>query len=375
MLYILTVLFLAGCGNKGPGNSQMYSVKPDSSMQLMYAEGFSVDYYQKFKCITLFDPWKLGAVFARYYLIKDSLVQTPEDGVRIQVPLKTLASASCTQYAFLEMLGVIYTVKGVCNAKLAYNPYIRQTFKDTEIVDLGDPFQIEVERCLLLKPQAVMVTGYNQLDAHVTRLSEAGIPIIFNNEWMEPNLLGRAEWIRFVACFYDKEVLADSLYQEVVKNYLQLKSLASKAMTPKPKVLSGDNFRGIWYLPGGRSFTAQLFADAGADYIYKNDTTTGSKPFSFEQVLRDLNDADVWVGATSGATLSELLQVDQRYKFFKPFRESNVYSYLNRVTSDGGNDYWESAVAHPDWLLADFVKLFHPELLPDHSWFYLRKMH
>ena len=375
ILYILTVLFLAGCGNKGPGNSQMYGVKPDSSMHIMYAEGFSVDYYQNFKRVTLSDPWKPGAVFARYYLVEDSIVQTPDDGIRIQVPLKTLASASCTQYAFLEMLGVIHTVKGVCNAKQAYDPYIRQAFEDSGIMDLGDPFQMDVERCLLLKPQAVMVTGYNQLDAHVTRLSEAGIPIIFNNEWMESNLLGRAEWIRFVACFYDKETLADNLYREVVNHYLRLKTLAAKAVTHKPKVLSGDNFRGTWYLPGGRSFTAQLFADAGAEYIYKNDTTTGSKPFSFEQVLRDLNDADVWVGATNGTTLSGLLQVDERYRLFKPFREAKVYSYLNRVTSDGGNDYWESAVAHPDWLLADFIKLFHPEVLPDHSWFYLRKMH
>jgi len=219
-----------------------------------------------------------------------------------------------------------------------------------------------------------MVTGYNQYDEHVARLSEAGIPIIYNNEWMESTLLARAEWIRFVACFFKKDVLADSLFTKEERTYLKLKKLAASAKTSKPKVLSGDNFRGTWYLPGGKSFSAQLFADAGADYIYKNDTTKGSIPYSFEQVLRDLNDADIWVGATNGKTLAELRKIDKRYSLFKAFRRGQVYAYSNRVMPEGGNDYWESAVACPDKLLSDFVKLFHPELLPDHSWFYLKKM-
>ncbi|MDD4922829.1 MAG: ABC transporter substrate-binding protein [Bacteroidales bacterium] len=374
LFIFLTILLLASCGNKPATNVPLSDAKPDSCLSLKYAKGFSVDFFKGYQRVTVWNPWQPGAIFARYYLTRDSLAQIPGDGIRIQIPLKSLASASCTHYTFLEMLGVSGTVTGVCNAKLVYNSLIRQSYKESKVVDLGDPFQIKVERCLMLKPQAVMVTGYNQLDEHLARLSDAGIPVIYNNEWMESTLLARAEWIRFVACFYGKGALADSLYQEVESNYLRLKKMAAKAVTPKPKVLSGDNFRGTWYLPGGRSFTAELFSDAGANYIYKNDTTAGSIPYSFEQVLRDLNDADVWVGATNAATLSELLNIDERYKLFKSFREAKVYCYMNKVTPEGGNDYWESAVAYPDRLLADFIKLFHPELLPDYSWFYLKKM-
>jgi len=364
----------SGCKNKGAGNDKRDEVRPDSSMTLKYAKGFSVDYFKGYSRVTVKNPWKKGALLGCYYLVKDTLVKTPDDGIRLLVPLKTIVSASCTHYTFLSMLGQSGRVVGICNAAQAYDPYMRSALAKGKVTDLGDPFQMDVERCLLLKPQAVMVTGINQQDEKTTRISEAGIPVIYNNEWMEPDLLGRAEWIRFVACFFCKETLADSLFSGVERNYLCLKVLASKAATPKPKVLSGDNFRGTWYLPGGRSFTAQLFSDAGADYIYRNDTTTGSNPYTFEQVLRDLNDADVWVGATNGTTLSDLLKVDERYKLFKPFREKKIYTYLNRTTPQGGNDYWESAVAYPDRLLADFIKLFHPELLPDHSWVYLKKM-
>jgi len=375
ILYILLLVIFAGCSrNDSKTKGVSLADVPERSMHIKYATGFKVDYFQKYSRITLYDPWKSGKVFARYYLIEDSTVFTPKDGIRVLIPLKTIVAASCTHYTFLEMLGELNTVTGICNAKSAYNPFIRSAYKSGRIVDLGDPFQMNVEQCLLLKPQALMVTGYNQQDEHIKRLSESGIPIIYNNEWMEPTLLARAEWVRFVACFYKKEILSDSLFKNVESNYIRLKKIASKSVTLNPIVLSGDNFRGTWYLPGGKSFTAQLFSDAGGNYIYKNDKTSGSLSYSFEQVLRDLNNADIWVGVTNGKTLSELKHVDERYGLFKPFRNGKVYSYFNRVTPDGGNDYWESSVAYPDRLLADFIKLFHPELLPDYSWFYLKKL-
>jgi len=374
LILVLTIILLSACGSQSNKREIKSAAVPDSSMHIKYAKGFSVDYFKDYSCVTLADPWHTGKQFARYYLVRDSLIETPDDGVRIQLPLQTLVTTSCTHYSFLDMLGVIRSVKGVCNAKSAFNPTIRNAFEAGSIVDLGDPFKLEVERCLLLKPQVVMVTGYNQHDENISRLSEAGLRVVYNNEWMESNLLARAEWIRFVASFYEKEALADSLFNEVETNYNRLKELAKSAGSVKPKVLSGDNFRGTWYMPGGRSFTAQLFTDAGADYIYKNDTTTGSIPYPFERVLRDLNDADVWVGATNGSTLADLLKLDERYKLFKPFRNGRVFAYSNRSTPQGGNDYWESAIAYPDRLLADFIKLFHPELLPDYSWFYLKKI-
>jgi iron complex transport system substrate-binding protein len=187
--------------------------------------------------------------------------------------------------------------------------------------------------------------------------------------------LGRAEWIKFIAAFYNKEALADSLFAVTVKSYLNLKALVKTVRSKRPLVLSGDNFRGTWYQPGGKSYTARLFTDAGGNYLYKKDSSRGSIPMSFEQVFKDLKDADVWVGATNGNTLHELVAQDPRYRLFSAFKNGQVYAYTNRSTVEGGNDFWESAVARPDSLLADFMYLFHPELLPGHQWVYLEKLH
>jgi iron complex transport system substrate-binding protein len=56
---------------------------------------------------------------------------------------------------------------------------------------------------------------------------------------------------------------------------------------------------------------------------------------------------------------------------FKPVKNKKVYHHLNRVTETGGNDFWESAMLRPDILLKDFIKIAHPELLPNWELYYL----
>ena len=39
-----------------------------------------------------------------------------------------------------------------------------------------------------------------------------------------------------------------------------------------------------------------------------------------------------------------------------------VWVYERRQTPAGANDYWSRSVTHPDLVLADLVKIFHPRL-------------
>lgn len=50
---------------------------------------------------------------------------------------------------------------------------------------------------------------------------------------------------------------------------------------------------------------------------------------------------------------------------------STTTSVLNE---NGGNDYWESGVTNPHLVLADLIKIFHPELLPDHELYFYQKL-
>ena len=51
---------------------------------------------------------------------------------------------------------------------------------------------------------------------------------------------------------------------------------------------------------------------------------------------------------------------------FKAFRNGQVWVYERRRQPSGANDYWTRSVSHPDLVLADLVKIFHPALMRDH---------
>jgi iron complex transport system substrate-binding protein len=187
---------------------------------------------------------------------------------------------------------------------------------------------------------------------------------------MESDMLARAEWIKFVAAFYAKEQVADSIFRGIESRYNDVKKLA--ASQPKQTVLFNMNYKGTWYLPGANSYAAGLVRDAGAVYnIEGNDR--GSKPVNFEQVLDSHANDNVWLNVEA-RTLNELGKADERYKLFKAFKTGEVYNYDKRLNAAGGNDYWESGTVHPDVLLKDEVKILHPNLLHGYEMVYWRKL-
>ncbi|HLP05729.1 MAG TPA: ABC transporter substrate-binding protein [Paludibacter sp.] len=366
---ILIVFLFLSCKPKTAGTDLHVAT---DSLELSCAEGFSVRYFADYKEVTVNSPWLKGSVYARYYLVKDSKIETPANGTKVLVPLKSLATTSATHFEFLRLLGVLETVTGVCSPHLVYNSVIRAKVGQGQIADLGDAFNINVEKTLQLHPHAVMMSGYNQKDPYATRVSQAGIPVVFNNEWMETSLLARAEWIKFVAAFYDKETLADSIFNSIETRYNDIKGKVSSVKN-KPWVMDGSNFRGTWYMPGGRSFMGRLFADAGAEYRYANDTTSGSMPLNVETVLKNFSETDVWLNCNYNS-MDELRKADPKNAYFKAVKTGNVYNFNKRMLASSANDFWESAVARPDLLLADVIAILHPEILPGYELVYAQKL-
>ena len=370
LLIIIGIFVLVSCNNKSSNNKTVK--QPLTQKLLNYATGFAVNNFEDYKEVIVFSPWKKGEIYARYYLVKDIKTKTPNDGEKIKIPLKTLASTSVTHLEFLSLLDEIQTITGVCSPALIYNSELQKNIQAGKITDLGDAFSLNVEKTLVLKPEALMTSGFNQADAAAQRIGQAGIPVIFNNEWMETSLLGRAEWIKFVAVFYNKEQLADSIFTDIEKRYNELKDRALK-VKKKPKVMSGNNFRGTWYMPAGQSFMGQLFRDAGGDYFYANDTTTGSLPLNVETVLKNFAETDVWLNVNF-STIDELIKTDSKHELFHPVITRQVYNFNKRLLPSTANDFWESAVARPDLLLGDVIAILHPELLPDYEFVYAEKL-
>lgn len=369
LLPLFILVLLAACQGKHPASS---SHSNGTLTPLLYAQGFSIAHAAHYTTITVYNPWKPGEVYDIYYLVKDATTKTPQGGNKVIIPLKSLMSNSSTHLGFLELLGEIHKVTGVCNADYIYNTTILQGIKEGRVKDVGEAFDLDIENLLLLHPQAVMTTAYNVDDENSKRMKQTGLTLLYNIEWQEKSLLARAEWIKFVAAFFDKEALADSIFVQIDKQYREMKSKA-KAVTHIPSVVSGQDYRGSWSMPGGRSFSAELFRDAGVSYYYAADTTSGSISNSIEEALVHFNGADLWLGAEA-FSLEELGKTDSKYKLFNAYKKGKVYNNNKRTNQASGNDYWESGVARPDLLLADIIKIAHPLLLPAYELTYLQQL-
>ncbi len=273
-----------------------------------------------------------------------------------------VAVTSATHVGFLAALDALDCIVAVANPQLIYS-----LPKDAKYVDIGSDLQPNIEALLLAQPDVVLVTGYGtQEPSWWKQVREAGIAVVAINEWQETDPIARAGWIREVGAIVHKEAMADSIFQN--SRWLYDSIAALSPLTYGPALMSGQSFRGTWYVPTGQSFMGKIFQDAGANYAYMKDTTRGSLPLSIEQALLTFHEADVWVGVDV-RSMDELAALDPRHTWFKAYQKGRVYNYLKRSTPAGANDFWERGVVCPDEILDDIRHVLYPD--PNYEFHYL----
>jgi iron complex transport system substrate-binding protein len=373
--FLLILLLLLGCKQNNNHQTQTDSLQNDSSdTNIRYAKGFRISHSENYTRIVINNPWGKDdkKPYAVYYLYKNDSTNLPDEGFKLKIPIKSVVINTFSYFEFLRQLGELDKVIGVTDAHRVYNSTILQKIKDKQIQNLGDPFNPNVEKTLMLKPDVSINSAYAQQDMHSEKLLSIGIPVIYSLEWMEKSPLARAEWIKFISVFFDKEPLADSIFSEIESRYIA-KTEIVKNVKSRPAVLAGDNFQDTWYVPGGKSFNSILFSDAGLDYFYKDDPESGSIGLDIESILIQFGNTDFWFGCDAGS-YDELARKDKKYMLLKSVKNRQVFNNRNRTTPSGGNDYFESAIANPDLVLSDLIKAVHPELLPEAEFTYIKPL-
>jgi iron complex transport system substrate-binding protein len=223
---------------------------------------------------------------------------------------------------------------------------------------------VDAEAVVSGRPGLLMTSGAPGGAYAVIR--SAGIPVVVNSEWREATALARAEWLKYVALFLNEERTAGRLYRVMKERYRALSARAT-ARPQKPVVMTGYSSRGSFAIAGGRSYVAALIGDAGGRYVWADNTAAGFANVDLEAQIRRAADADVWINGNAWQSLTAMLEDEPRYAEFKAYRLRQVWVFERRVTPSGGNDYWSRGVSHPDLVLADLVRIFHPSLLPGHA--------
>ena len=93
-----------------------------------------------------------------------------------------------------------------------------------------------------------------------------------------------------------------------------------------------------------------------------------------EAVFEQASEADVWINPGMWSSLAEAEAEDERFTEFAAFKNRNIYNNNRMENENGGNAYWEFGLAEPHVILADLIKIFHPEMLPEHNFVYYRRL-
>lgn len=318
------------------------------------------------------NPWDSVGVLHSYILVEkdDELPTNLPEGDVIRIPLSNSVVYTSVHNSLIDEIGAYSAIKGVCDLKYIDIKKLQADVKAGRIVDLGEGTSPNIEAIIDLSPDAILLSPFQNSGSY-GRLGKLGIPIVECADYMETSALGRAEWMRFYGLLYGKGETADSLFDAISSEYNELKSLAAKAER-RPTVITDFKFGASWYVPGGNSTVGRLLADAATEYIFKDRPESGSVPLDPEVVFDAAIDAEFWVAKYSQATdktYSEIAQDYGNYSKMAAFKNRNIYA-CNTTSIP----FYEETPFHPNRLLKDYVKIFHPELLPDYKLRYFKKV-
>lgn len=342
----------------------------NSYTTLKYAKGFSIQHFKKYTQLIIKAPYPNSTELFKFILTTQKDNSIPD---AIQIPLKSVVVTSTTHIPMLELLGVESKLIGFPNTDYISSKNTRKLVDKNSIKDLGNEENINTELLIEINPAAVIGFSLTSNNKMFTNIKKIGIPVILNGDWLEETPLGRAEWIKFFGVLFDKEKLADSIFNNIEASYLNAVKIALKAKNI-PTVISGGLYKDVWYLPAGDSFEATFFKDANCNYLYKNTKGTGSLALNIESVFFKSKDASLWISPSYYNSMQQLKNANVIYQEFKAVKNNRVFSYVNKKGEKGGITYFEFAPARPDFVLKDIIKIAHPELLNNYQLHFFQQL-
>ena len=351
------VVCLLACGGR---TAARLSLEGDT-LDLRYASNLMLVDYGEFQVATLRNPWDTLRTLHTYVLVPcgDSLPAGLPEGTVVRTPLENSVVYSSVHCALLEELGALEAIGGVCDLQYIKIPRIQEGCREGRIVDAGNGMSPDVEKIVSMRPDAILLSPFENSGGY-GRLDQLGVPVVECADYMEASALGRAEWMRFYGRLFGRAA-----------RYRELAGGVERA-SRRPRVFSELKSGAAWYVPGGRSTMGRLYADAGGDYVFAYVDGSGSVPLSFETVYDKAGEADIWLikyNASTDRTYRDLRRDYAPYAGFKAFRERQVYG-----CNTAERPFYEETPFHPERLLEDLVKIFHPDAAERDSLRYFRKL-
>ncbi|SFI67945.1 iron complex transport system substrate-binding protein [Kaistella treverensis] len=288
------------------------------------------------------------------------------------LPFQRVILLNASLVGYFTELGLENKIIGVSSPEYIFSEKIHQLLKTGKIQNIGNEQKYDVEKIIALKPDAIFTNYISSFDNTYDLLRKNGIELIFLDEYLEQNPLEKSKYLLLFGQIFQKQQEAFLAFNQIKTSYDSLKILA-KSAPEKPLVLANEMYGNQWFLPGGKSGLANFISDANASYINAENSDANAVPLSFEEVFAKAKNAEYWVNVGNHQTKKELLQINPNYMQLPVYNSGKLYTVTGRERGKA-NDYFESGVVRADLVLKDYIKIFHPEVLPEYNLTYLKEL-
>ncbi|KAJ1811249.1 hypothetical protein LPJ75_004130 [Coemansia sp. RSA 2598] len=355
---------------------------PDK-VHVKYNPGFEITYKNNAKYISNKISGETYVLHQCGTPVPDDAKATPADSLQVgdwtkvmAVPGTKVVLDSAPASAIIEMLGTqdsvagsykFFAVTSACmQKKLSELPHVEQTYgtpaaRRRRSSGLGNSLVRRVSYDLSKDGLQWTFTTYGMSDPRSVAI----------NPENAADMLGKAEWIKFVAAFYNKEAEADKLFSQIEASYNAIKKAAPKTektvgMARYNKVANGTIVS--WTVDQPQQWLVQGIADAGMK-AHSGDTATYSDIDDFYKAVSGwdvLIDTSIEPLPRGGATIPQWENISGGYKFGSnksaaeslPFFKANAIYRSDLISSyQNATDYNEHLQVQPNDLLDDLVKI------------------
>ncbi|GGE07998.1 ABC transporter substrate-binding protein [Psychroflexus salis] len=362
LYFNILVLSLLFCSCKN--DTKKTETLVEEQIELKYSTTFQLYETENYKRIVVIKPWPDAEKELVYVCAKDK-AKIPKNlkyDAFVQLPVQKIVLTSTTHIPSLISLNQLEKWVGFPGLDYVSSEAARTKIEAGHVTEIGQNEALNTEKLLELQPDVVVGFAVKGSNKSLNTVSKAGIPVLYNSDWLDEHPLGKAEWIKFFGVLTNSLPEAEKQFNSIEKNYNDLKKLAATSGS-RPSVLAGAMYKDVWYLPGGKSWQAQFLKDANTNYVYADNSETGSLSKSFEAVLNKAQQTDFWVAPAQFTSYQQLLKSSVHYQKFTAFQDKKTYTFAKTKGKKGGVLYYELAPNRPDLVLQDLVGIFHPELL------------
>ncbi|MCM1175611.1 MAG: ABC transporter substrate-binding protein [Blautia sp.] len=335
LLVLAGMLILAGCGaSSGSGRTDGSALLYEGSMELQYAENFTVDYYAG--GYTMLTTAMDGARFLIVPEEKEIPSGLEKEIVVLRRPVKDLYLVASPA---MDMFGALGGLDAIAFSGQKEEGWYIEAARDAmakgDILYAGKynkpDYELIVSGNCTLAIENMMISHAPEV---TEKLEDFGIPVMIDYSSYEPHPLGRVEWVRFYGALLGREEEAEKIFAEQTAI---LADVSAAERTDKTVAFFFVTSNGLIQVRQPSDYVPRMIELAGGNYIFEDlgdsETKRSTMNMQAEAFYAGAKDADflIYNSSIDGgvSSVEELLDKCALLADFKAVKEGNVWCTTN----------------------------------------------